>query len=191
MKSIGSLILLFLLSLTAGAQTDQFLNPELKTGLVLEYEVSAQGQMLPLILKISQIGADGITFDYNIMSNMSGKFINSAANLEKGNSLNWDQPVAGEERKLPDDQTIAMVSRSFLKELKANKKAKYDNTDLQLKDVPADNAVSIGGKAVKTVYAESDGGSTRYWILDNDDFPLLLKLSGNANGVDLVLKDIR
>ena len=62
--------------------------PPLKVGTILEYEVDAQDQTLPLILKIASISEDGIVYDYDMQNGMTGKFINSKLNLEKGNSLN-------------------------------------------------------------------------------------------------------
>jgi hypothetical protein len=172
------------------AQTTSGPNPELKVGTVLEYSLSAQGQTVPLNLKITEIGSDGIVLAYDLMGN-TGKFINSTANLEKGTSLNWDEVSPGEERKLPDEQTLGMVSSTFLKKLKSEKKASYDNLILEWKDVPAGNPPTAGGKPLKVVYAESDGGTTRYWILDNEDFPLLVRIEGNMNGINLTLKDIQ
>jgi hypothetical protein len=167
------------------------IKPELKVGTVLEYEVDAQGQTLPLFLKIASIGEDGIVYDYDLQNGMVGKFVNSKLNLEKGISLNWDQPVPGEERKLADNQTIAILSRTFLKELKQNKKSFYDGIELLLKDVPKGSEIVAGGKEIETIYAESADGGTGYWILNNDAFPLLLKLTGNPGGINLAFKDIR
>ena len=173
------------------AQQTVKIKPELKVGTVIEYEVDAQGQTLPLLLKIASIGEDGLVYDYDIQNGMVGKFINSKINLEKGNSLNWDQPVPGEERRLADNQTIAMLSRTFLKDLKQNKKASYDGMDLVLKDVPKGSEILSGGKEVDALYAESADGGTGYWILNNDAYPLLLKLSGNPGGINLLCKDIK
>jgi len=191
MKFIGSIVTLLLINLSAWAQTEVSTNLEPKEGVTLEYEINASGQSIPLILKVSQIGPDGVTLDYNIMGSMTGKFINSKTNLEKGTSMNWDQPIPGEERKLPDDQTIAMVSRTFLKDLKTNKKATYDNNEFQLKEQPQGSAVTVGGKEVKSIYAESSDGAIRIWVLDNNDYPFLVKLEGNAGGINLTLKDVR
>jgi len=173
------------------AQQTVKIKPELKVGTIIEYEVDAQGQTLPLLLKIASIGEDGLVYDYDIQNGMVGKFINSKLNLEKGNSLNWDQPVPGEERRLADNQTIAMLSRTFMKDLKQNKKASYDGMDLILKDVPKGSEILSGGKEIDAVYAESADGGTGYWILNNDAFPLLLKLSGNPGGINLLCKDIK
>ena len=173
------------------AQQTVKIKPELKVGTVIEYEVDAQGQTLPLLLKIASIGEDGLVYDYDIQNGMVGKFINSKINLEKGNSLNWDQPVPGEERRLADNQTIAMLSRTFLKDLKQNKKGSYDGMDLVLKDVPKGSEILSGGKEVDALYAESADGGTGYWILNNDAYPLLLKLSGNPGGINLLCKDIK
>jgi hypothetical protein len=173
------------------AQQAVKIKPELKTGTIIEYELDAQGQTLPLFLKIASIGEDGIVFEYDLTNGMAGKFINSKLNLEKGNSLNWDQPVPGEERKLADNQTIAILSRTFLKELLLNKKSNYDGLELILKDQPKGSEFITGGKEIDVVYAESSDGSTRYWILNNADFPILMKLDGNPAGINLKCKDIK
>lgn len=191
MKYFTLLLALSLGIFMGHAQQAIKIKPELKVGTVLEYEVDAQGQTLPLFLKIASIGEDGIVYDYDLQNGMVGKFVNSKLNLEKGVSLNWDQPVPGEERKLADNQTIAVLSRTFLKELKQNKKSFYDGIELVLKDVPKGSEILAGGKEIDAVYAESTDGGTGYWILNNDAFPLLLKLSGNPGGINLAFKDIK
>lgn len=173
------------------AQQAVKIKPELKTGTIIEYELDAQGQTLPLFLKISAIGEDGLVFEYDMQNGMAGKFVNSKLNLEKGNTLNWDQPVPGEERKLADNQTIAMLSRTFLKEILQNKKATYDGMELMLKDLPKGSEFISGGKEMDVVYAESADSNTRYWILNNADFPILMKLDGNPLGINLTCKDIK
>jgi hypothetical protein len=191
MKYFTLLLALSLGIFMGHAQQAIKINPELKVGTVLEYEVDAQGQTLPLLLKIASISEDGIVYDYDLQNGMVGKFVNSKLNLEKGVSLNWDQPVPGEERKLADNQTIAVLSRTFLKELKQNKKSFYDGIELLLKDVPKGSEIVAGGKEIDAVYAESADGGTGYWILNNDAFPLLLKLTGNPGGINLSFKDIK
>jgi hypothetical protein len=173
------------------AQQAVKIKPELKTGTIIEYELDAQGQTLPLFLKISAIGEDGLVFDYDLQNGMAGKFVNSKLNLEKGNTMNWDQPVPGEERKLADNQTIAMLSRAFLKELLQNKKSTYDGMELMLKDVPKGSEFISGGKELDVVFAETADGNTRYWILNNADYPILMKLDGNPLGINLTCKDIK
>jgi hypothetical protein len=181
----------FVLAGTLYAQQSAVLNPELKTGTTIEYEINAQGQTFPMYLTIASIGEDGIVFDYNIAGSMTGKFINSKANLEKGVTMNWDKPAPGEERKLPDDQTIAMVSRTFLAELKKNKTAKYDGIDLTQKEIKQGEEIMSGDKTVDAVYMESSDGATKYWVLNNEKYPILLKVEGLPSGISLVLKEIR
>jgi hypothetical protein len=184
--------LAFLLAFMYGrAQQANVLKPDLKPGLIMEYEAISQGQTVPMILKISAVGEEGIVFEYDIMGSMTGKFVNSKTNLEKGKLLNWDQPVPGEERILADEQTIACLSRTFLKELKSEKKASYDGITLLLKEMPKELEILVGRKTVDAILAESESGAVKYWILNNDDFPILLKLEGNPAGIDLFIKDIR
>lgn len=172
------------------AQPAARMNPDLKVGTTFIYELNAQGQTFPMTLKIAAIGEEGLVFGYDIAGSMVGKFVNSDANLNKGQSLNWDQPTPGEERKLPDDQTIAMMARPFLAELKKNKSAKYDGIDLTLKPIKTGEQILAGGKEVDALYVESGDGVTKYWILNNEKYPVLLKVEGLPSGITLSLKEI-
>ena len=191
MKRIILVFTTVMLSLAGFSQSAKT-NPELKPGLALEYEILAQGQSIPLIMKIASINDAELIFDYD-MSNgaVVGKFVNTKGNLEKGVSLNWDQPVPGEERRLDDSQTLGMVSRTFLKSLKDQKKGQYDGMEFALKPVPAGKEINIGGKDYDVTYAETQDGGTRMWILNNDLYPVLLKIEGTAAGIDMIIKDIR
>jgi hypothetical protein len=172
-------------------QTAARVTPELKQGTMIEFELNAQGQTFPMYLTIASIGTEGITFDYNIAGSMQGKFVNSKTNLEKGKSLNWDQPQPGEERKLPDEQTIAMVSSTFFEDLKKNKKSSYDGTELTLKEIPKGSELMVGDKALDAIYAESSDGSVKYWILNNNQFPVILRIEGHPSGISMVCKEIK
>jgi hypothetical protein len=173
------------------SQSPSKLSPDLKQGTTMEFELNAQGQTFPMFLTISSIGAEGITFDYNFAGSMQGKFVNSRTNLEKGKTLNWDQPQPGEERKLPDEQTIVMVSSTFFADLKKNKKSTYDGAELALKEIPKGSELLIGNQQIDAVYAESSDGSIKYWILNNDQFPVILRLDGHPSGISMVCKDVK
>jgi hypothetical protein len=55
-------------------ETLRKVKPELKIGTMLEYEVNAQGQTIPLFLKVSAIGVDGIVLDYDMQNGMVGNY---------------------------------------------------------------------------------------------------------------------
>lgn len=175
--------------LVADAQQEKI--KDIKQGTIIQLDASTQGQIYPLLLTVTSISADELVFSYDIMGSMTGKFINSKANFEKGVRFNWDEPVAGEERKVPEDQTLLVVSRTALKELKTNKKCTYNNQALVLKDLPAGQELSVGGTQIDIIYAESEDGSTKYWILNNDAYPVLMKLKGNPIGIDLDFKEFK
>jgi hypothetical protein len=191
MKKIFFAATVVMLSLTGFAQSAK-VNPAINPGLTLEYEILAQGQSIPLIMKIASVNETELIFDYD-MSNgaVTGKFVNTKANLEKGVSLNWDQPVPGEERRLDETQTLAMVSRAFLKSIKTQKKGQYDGMDFALAAIPAGKEINIGGKIYDVIYAESANSGTRMWILNNDLYPVLLRIEGTSAGIDMTIKDIR
>ncbi len=161
-----------------------------KTGTSLDYDVNSNGQLTPLTMKIFIPDEGGIGFEFSV-GDMTGKFINSREGLEKGSNTNWDEPYQGEERKLGPDQTLAIFSKAFLKDLKQNKKAKYDGSLWQLKDLPKGSELILDNKATPdAIYMESENGSTKYWILNNEDYPLMLKVEGNQKGPDLILKAV-
>ncbi len=174
---------------TAGAQAQKL--KEIKQGTVLQLDASTQGQTYPLVLTVTSISNDELVFSYDFMGSATGKFINGKGNLEKGVRFNWDQPVPGEERKVPDDQTLLMFSRTALKDLKSNKKCSFNEQTLILKDIPAGQELSIGGTQIDVVYAESEDGSTKFWILNNDAYPVLMKLTGNPGGIDIEVKEFK
>lgn len=175
--------------LFAGAQTAKI--KDIKVGTVIKLDVNTQGQTYPLTLTTSSVTADELVFSFDLMGSMSGKFINGKGNFEKGIRFNWDQPFASEERTVPDDQTLLVISRTVLKELKTNKKSAFNDQTLLLKDLPTGQELSIGGTQIDVVYAESEDGGTKYWILNNDAYPVILKLSGNPAGIDVELKDFK
>jgi len=45
--------------------------------------------------------------------------------------------------------------------------------------------VVVGSAQIDVIYAESEDGNTKYWILNNDAYPLLMKLNGNPGGIDI------
>ena len=164
---------------------------EIKQGTVMHLNASTQGQIYPLILTVTSLSADELVFSYDIMGSMTGKFINGKANFEKGVRFNWDEPITGEERKVPDDQTLLVFSRTALKELKTNKKCTFNDQALVLKEIPAGQELTVGGIQIDAIYAESEDGNTKYWILNNDAYPVLMKLNGNPGGIDIEVKEYK
>ena len=164
---------------------------EIKQGTILRSDIYTQGQFYPLLLTVSSISSDTLIFSYDFMGSMTGKFINGKGNFEKGLRFNWDEPVAGEERKVPDEQTLLVLSRTALKDLKSNKKCSFNDQTLILKDQPSGQELSIGGNPIDVIYAESEDGNTKFWILNNDAYPVLMKLTGNPGGIDIEVKEYR
>ena len=161
-----------------------------KAGTVLDYDVNVNGQLVPLTMKIFLPAEGGLGFDFDA-GDVYGKFINTKEGLENANITNCETPPAGEEKKLPPDQTIAVFLSSFFKELKQNKKAQYDGQSWAVKDVPAGSEFMLENKSkVDFVYIENEGAGTKFWILNNNDYPIMLKVEGNKKGPDLVLKAI-
>jgi len=164
---------------------------EIKLGTIVRLDINTQGQTYPLTVTVSSISTDQLIFSYEFIEGITGKFINGKGNMEKGLRFNWDQPVAGEERKVPDEQTLLMMSRTAFKDLKTNKKCSFNDQAIILKDLPAGQELTVGSAQIDVIYAESEDGNTKYWILNNDAYPLLMKLTGNPGGIDIDVKEFK
>ena len=189
MKKIVFIFGCMITLLSANAQSAKL--KEIRQGTILQLDALSQGQVYPLTLTVVSATDAELVFAFDIMGNMNGKFINGKSSLEKGVRFNWDEPFAGEERKVPDDQTLLIISRSVLQELKNSKKSNFNNQELVLKDLPAGAELTINNIQIDIVYAESADGATKYWILNNDMFPVVMKLEGNPGGIDLLVKDFK
>ena len=118
MKKIFLVAFYLVIVLTLNAQSAKI--SEVKQGTTVQVEFYAQGQIYPMVLKVATLSADELVFSYDFMGSVMGKFFNNKANLDKGQRFNWDEPVDGEERKVSDDQTLMVISRTAFKELKEN-----------------------------------------------------------------------
>lgn len=193
MKTIASLLWLLAAPLFLFAQTNTAKTSsasEIKIGSVLEYDVMVSGNIYPFSLTLFDPKNGGVGFDY-VLETSSGKFINTKESLESATRTSWEQPVPGEEKITDKDYTIMMFSKKFFKDIKQNKKANYDNVEWQLKDIPAGSEIKLDGKVVNAIYVTTADGLSKYWILNSEQYPLILKLEGNPLGVDLSVKSIK
>jgi hypothetical protein len=56
--------------------------------------------------------------------------------------------------------------------------------------MPAGKEILIGKKKVNALYMYSKDAGTAYWVLNDPEFPLILKSEGNKSGPDFTLADV-
>jgi hypothetical protein len=187
MRSLCALVLLAFSSIVAFSQ-DKIL-PEIKKGAMLTYQVSVNGQLFPVAMRIDSLTPDFNRFNWSMQDGNSGYVVNTKASLDNANHAYWSDLRPGEELTMPPDQTILVLSRNSWNALQKDKKFKLDEQEFIVKDQPQSATFKLKDKAVNALYAESANGA-KVWFLNNSSFPLLLKIEGNPAGVDVSLQSI-
>ncbi|MFD1257341.1 hypothetical protein ACFQ3S_11085 [Mucilaginibacter terrae] len=187
MKKLIVLTLYSLLGLTVLAQ--KYI-PQVKTGTVLNYTAYARafGQTLPAILTITEINAP-LRMKWVINGLGTGIFEISAKAIQSGNKMALREPGFEEITKLKDSETLAFLSKDTFTALINNKVFELNGQKFTVTDgAPSYN---IDGKEADTFYAVTANGKTKLWVLNNPDFPLICKIEGAPQGIDLALNSVQ
>ena len=143
-----------------------------------------------MTLKIADVNEETINLEWSINQLGNGRFIMQTEALKEGTNFYWGQPEAGADTKLDGNETLATFSTKFYTDLMENGKATYDAILFFKKDVPKDTVYKLNGKDIDQVYVESEDGKVKVWFLKDANVPVILKMVGNASGMDLLLESI-
>ncbi len=193
MKIFWLLIGLFFLSASV-VEAQKKANINITPGVTLVYKSSdQQGNEITFPLTVNTLNDECLEFAYKMTfgpRSFTGRFIIAKEGLEKGKHLNWNELNPEEVRELPKDQTIFCFSQAFLKEIKANKSANYDNKTFYLTEKKKGDEVIIDKKVINSIYVTTKDKKLSYWILDNPDVPLIINSKGNMGGPDFLLAEV-
>jgi hypothetical protein len=180
--------LFVLLSVFAFAQDKSA--PILKQGSKLAYVVHVNGQDLDFFVSIDSASADYLKLGWEISGLGSGGWIMKKNSLAKATNAFWDEPAAGLDTELPDDQNVITLSKLQWDGIQKEKKTMMDGQTYLVKAPSEQQLLKPGGKALDAILLQSENGSTRFWILNDPSFPFILKIEGNPKNVDLDLHSI-
>lgn len=163
--------------------------PEIKTGTILNFNAFSRafGQDIPLTLTIISVNAP-VQMKYNIPQFGSGVFEMSQKSIESGTKISIKEPKTDGLTKLKDDETLAVISKNTFKDLITNKTFELNGQTFKVTENPS--PFKINDKEADVFYAVTANGKTKLWILNNPDFPLVCKLQGGPQGIDLTLSSI-
>ena len=164
--------------------------PQIKAGSVFNYNAYSRafGQDVPLTLTIVSITAP-VQLKFNVPQLGTGTFEISAKAMESGKKMALKEPETDGVTKLKDDETIAVLSKNTFNSLTTNKTFELNG---QTFTVTEDTTpFKINDKEADVFYAVTANGKTKLWILNNPDFPLVCKLEGGPQGIDLTLKSLQ
>jgi hypothetical protein len=86
---------------------------------------------------------------------------------------------------IADDQTVLLLSKAQWNGITTNKKMEYDQQGYTVKQPTEQQQLKLNGKQLNVIMLESQNGSSRVWVLNNPDFPAVVKIEGNPMGIDL------
>ncbi len=164
---------------------------EIRQGTTLLYIVYTDGDELSLSLVVDSVSASYLRFAWTIDGYGSGKWIMTKNSLENATRGYWEEPMAGTEQQLGDDHNVLLFSKAQMNSVKSNKSVTYEGEAYTVKPVPADQKFELERTEINTLYMENANGSAKIWVLDNADFPAIVKFIGNPTGIDIQLASIR
>jgi hypothetical protein len=187
MKKVLPVIVFILSAYTAVAQK---MVPQIKNGTILNYTAYARafGQALPAVLTITDLNAP-LRIKWIINGLGTGTFEISAKAMQSGNKMSLREPGFDEVTKLKDNETLAFLSKDTFNNLKDKKS--FELNGLTFKVEEGATSYQLDGKDLDTFYAVSEKGKTKIWVLNNPEFPLICKIEGTPQGIDLSLNSIQ
>ncbi|RYY26241.1 MAG: hypothetical protein EOP41_04690 [Sphingobacteriaceae bacterium] len=164
--------------------------PQIKTGTVLNYSAyhKAFGQDVPLTLTVLSTVAP-VQLQFYVPQLGKGVFEMSAKAVESGKKMAIKEPAMDGITKLKDDETLAILSKTTFGNLTANKTFELNGQTFTVTNDAT--PFKINDKEADVFYAVTANGKTKLWILNNPDFPLICKLTGGPQGIDLNLQSIK
>lgn len=174
-----------LLGYSAVAQT----NSKIKTGTKITYAASDPGASVSLPVTLTIPATGGIVVDYTVkqpQKSYNGKISISKNGLDNATAISWGDLSPDENRMLSDNETAFCFSRSFYDQIVKTKSATYNGVSYELQNDAKESQLKVGAKTVNVLYVVGKNG-TKYWILKDAQYPLLMKVNGNQDGPNLIV----
>jgi hypothetical protein len=161
--------------------------PELKVGTVMQCSAFVQGQEFPLVLTLKSISGP-VSIAWSVEGYGDGTFEMSAKALEGATMFSLPtQPALGL-TKLADTETFGIISKAAYKTLAETKVFTYNGVKFKVK-TPEPNPMKWAGKEADVTHIISEDGKIELWILNNPNFPLMVKTAGLPT--DILVNEIK
>ena len=168
--------------------TAQTYVPTIKNNTALHYICKLHGQTRTLTLT-TKITTDKLVLDLDTKG-VKSNIVIASEGLKNGNALSFNQGETSEVIVLPPTETFFMISKSAYQDLVKNKKFVYNNTTYVLDEKTDSNPVEIDGKTVDALHVVAQIDETEMWIVKNQDYPLICKMTKNPLGINFTLVKI-
>jgi hypothetical protein len=161
----------------------------IREGTVLQYRIYTPGISVNYTFTV-----DLINFSYCCVTWMSetgriGQFIISEDGVTRVTTRYW-WPLRPSIFITGNDHPVLCFSKTLFKQLKQNRQVEFETVSYLLKEAPSTEQIALNSKFSDALYAESGQGS-KIWVLNNEQFPAILKLKDNPLAVDVEITAIQ
>jgi len=172
MKSATFFLLLLLPLVRADAQRYV---PAIKEGTVLSYDSYREtGRYHVYFTMAVRTLGDSVRLQFDVKDGCIGGFDITAVAFKNGSRMKQQYFAADKFSRLPDDETLLVLSKSNFSSLIRDKTFILNDQKFTL--LADTNTYLINGKAADIIHVK--GGRTELWILNNPVFPLIYKANG-------------
>jgi hypothetical protein len=162
--------------------------PTIKNITALNYVCKLHGQTRTLTLT-TKITADKLVLDLDTKG-VKSSIVILPEGLKNGSALSFNQGETSDVIILKPTETFFMISQSAYQELLKNNKFIYNNTTYVLGENVDTNPVVIDGKMIDALHVVAQIDETEMWIVKNQDYPLICKMTKNPLGINFTLVKI-
>jgi|SRR5688572_25261919 len=189
MKRIVAAFAISVIAITLHAQ--EALNPTIKRGVKIHYTVNTgDGQEIPLLISVDSVAPKYVKLGWNIEGMGAGGWVMKENSLNNATRGWWGEPVAGSDMDIADEQLVLLLSKAQWNAIMKDKKMEYDQQQYHVKQPNEQQLLKLNGKSLNVIMVESLNGASRIWVLNNPQFPAVVKIEGNPMGIDLWVTSI-
>lgn len=184
------ILLMFLALVFANTLFAQKYVPQVGIGSVLSYnvELTNAGQHVTLALKAISLN-DPMKFNWDVPGLGAGSFLIPAKALESATRMVIKVPEPNQATLYKDDETIMFISKNIYSDLIKNQTFTLNKIKFNVK--PLADPYLISTKEADVLHVVSENKKVELWILNNPNFPLICKMTGNPAGFDFNLTSFK
>jgi hypothetical protein len=188
MKKINLLLAFIVSSIIVSAQAPA---SPIREGAVLVYNVYPEGGELQSELLLERISPDTVVIGWSIPASMrSGRRTMAGSSLQTSKMGFWEPPFTGEDILIPADQSMLVLSKAVYMQAKTVGRMQYDGLQFVVANAKA-SVFEASGLKLPAIEMKSESGMAHIWLLDNPEFPIILKYEGNPFYVDIQIVGVR
>lgn len=177
-----------LLLMTAAGSFSQERSFVIQQGTTVDYVVHLPARDVPFSAVVSVASGQETRFDW-IMGTETGRFRMEKVSLDSARYGYWNEPIGGQDVTLDNSQTLLQLSKACWNDIQLNRPVVFGSARYTVKK--RSTPYKAGDRLLDCVYLESESGDCFLWVANNEKLPMILRIEGNPDGVNVELVGVR